>query len=292
LKTGIDHLPIDKQEELQEIVQVIKTHHTVEMIILFGSYSRGDWVDDRYKENGTIYEYRSDFDILVVIDTEVQAIKRDSNKRWRRKIHQESPQKTPLTVIFHGIDYLNQEIEDGNFFFVDVYKEGIMLYDSGKFQLATPQPLNAKERKHKAQVYFGKWFENADMFFENFKVNFDKGTGNVNYYNIAAFELHQTAERFFMCVMLVYTDYKPKLHDLEKLEKQVCRLDNRFKTIFPRTTPEEERLFILLKKAYIDSRYKLDYNVAREELEYLSGCVTRLRNLTETACKGKIESFG
>ena len=60
---------------------------------------------------------------------------------------------------------------------------------------------------------------------------------------------------------------------------------------FPRTTPEEERLFILLKKAYIDSRYKLDYSINREELEYLSERVQKLRELTEIACKEKIESF-
>lgn len=33
------------------------------MMILFGSYARGDWVED-YQEK---YEYVSDFDILIVI---------------------------------------------------------------------------------------------------------------------------------------------------------------------------------------------------------------------------------
>jgi HEPN domain-containing protein len=108
---------------------------------------------------------------------------------------------------------------------------------------------------------------------------------------VAAFELHQTAERFFACLILVYTDYKPKIHDLEKLNRQVCKLDNRFKTIFPRTNDEEERLFQLLKKAYIDSRYKLEYKITKEELEYLSQRVVKLRDLTEMACKEKIESF-
>jgi len=32
------------------------------MIILFGSYARGEWVED-YQEN---YEYISDYDILVI----------------------------------------------------------------------------------------------------------------------------------------------------------------------------------------------------------------------------------
>jgi uncharacterized protein len=67
-------------------------------------------------------------------------------------------------VIFHGIDYLNSEIEDGSYFFVDVLKEGIMLYDSGNFQLSAPKPLSPGQRKQKAQRYFDKWFKNASNF--------------------------------------------------------------------------------------------------------------------------------
>lgn len=93
------------------------------------------------------------------------------------------------------------------------------------------------------------------------------------------------------CLMLVYTGYKPKTFYLEKLDRQACQLDYRFKTIFPRKSTEEERLFQLLKKAYIDSRYTLDYKVAKEDLEYLSERVKKLRELTGLACREKIESF-
>ena len=40
------------------------------MVILFGSYATGKWVEDRYIEKGITYEYRSDFDLLVVITHE------------------------------------------------------------------------------------------------------------------------------------------------------------------------------------------------------------------------------
>jgi len=39
-------------------------------------------------------------------------------------------------------------------------------------------------------------------------------------------------------------------------------------------------LFQLLKKAYIDSRYTLDYKVANEDLEYLSERVKKMRDIT------------
>jgi HEPN domain-containing protein/predicted nucleotidyltransferase len=267
-------------------VEAINNRFPAEMIILFGSFARGDWVDDRYTENGTIYEYKSDYDILVVVNSEVLALRKESKKRWQYKLRRDTGLDTPLNVIFHGIDYLNSEIESGSYFFMDVLKEGIMLYDSGNFQLSTPKPLNPKDRKKKAQRYFDKWFDGANEFLIDYHNAFNRDS-----YSKAAFELHQATERFYTCTLLVYTDYKPKIHDLEKLNRQVCKLDCRFKTIFPRTNDEEERLFQVLKKAYIDSRYKLDYKVTKEDLEYLSQRVEKLHDLTELACKDKIESF-
>lgn len=286
LKTTIDHLPADKQAELQTIVAAIERRFPAGMIILFGSYARGNWVDDRYRENGTTYEYKSDYDVLVVLDTEAVAIRKESNKRWQNKVRRDTGREFPLNVIFHGIDYLNAEIENGNYFFVDILQEGIMLYDSGKFRLSTPKPLNPADRKYKAHLYFDKWFESASDFLVTFNFDFERGK-----LNQAVFLLHQATERLYACVLLVFTDYKPNQHDLEKLDRQARKIDVRFKTIFPRTTPEEERLFTLLKKAYIDSRYKLDYSISREDLEYLSERVQKLRELTELACNEKIASF-
>lgn len=286
MKTGINHLPATRQSEIRKIVDAIRQRFPAEMIILFGSFARGDWVDDRYTENGIEYEYKSDFDILVVVDTEVLAIRKESNKHWQNKLRRDTLLETPLNVIFHGIGYLNSEIETGNYFFVEILKEGIMLYDSGNFSLSEPKPLNAADRKYKAGIYFDKWFEGACEFLIDFN-----NALNRNSFVKASFELHQAAERLYACMILVYTNYKPKTHDLEKLDRHTCKLDYRFKTIFPRKSSEEERLFQLLKKAYIDSRYTLDYKVTKEDLEYLSERVTKLRDLTRLACKEKIESF-
>ena len=287
LQTSLDHLPAEKQEDLQRIVDSIKNRLPIEMIILFGSYARGDWVEDRYLEDGITYEYISDYDLLVVLNTEVQAIKKESSKRWRNKVRRDTDKEIPINIIFHGIDYLNAEIEDGSYFFLDILKEGVMLHDSGNFKLSTPKTLSPKQRKDKAQLYFDKWFGSATDFLDTYKFDFNRGK-----LIKSIFELHQSTERYYMCIILVYTDYKPKLHDLEKLDCQVCKLDDRFKTIFPRSTDKEERLFIVLKKAYIDSRYKLDYSIEREDLEYLSARVLKLKELTEVACREKIEGFG
>ena len=68
--------------------------------------------------------------------------------------------------------------------------------------------------------------------------------------------------------------------------------DKRF-AIFPQTTDEEKRLFELLKRAYIDTRYKMDeYTITKSELEYLADKVNRLKELTDRICREKIQSIG
>ncbi len=157
--------------------------------------------------------------------------------------------------------------------------------------MAKPKALSVKVRINKAELYFKKWFKNANMFFEDYETNMIKGENDHEYFNKAAFELHQATERYLMTILLVLTDYKPKIHDLDELNIRVCKLDARLKTVFPRKTEEQERLFILLKKAYIDARYKMEYSVEKEELEYLAKCVEKLKILAEQICNKKIEQL-
>jgi predicted nucleotidyltransferase/HEPN domain-containing protein len=285
LKTLLDHLPVSKQEELISIKDMVIKLVNPEMIILFGSYSRGDWVEDRYRVNGTLYEYKSDFDILVVTEHH-QDMPFGFAKQVRKKIRKAENFQTEPHIIFHDINFLNKELEEGHYFFKDILEEGTMLYTSGKHELATPKVLSPKERANKARLYFDNWNIEALDFYDMAISAKDKGK-----LKISIFILDQSAERFFMTILLVFTDYKPQTHDLNILYKQACLHDPRFKITFPQQTEEEKRLFIILVKSYIDSRYKMGYTIAAEDLQYLIDRVFLLKTLTETICQERIDKF-
>jgi HEPN domain-containing protein len=86
-----------------------------------------------------------------------------------------------------------------------------MLFDSGKFKLSEPKAMNPEERQKKAKEQFEPWFESANLFCETAFTYRLKRHG----LKIAAFELHQATERFYVTILLVFTDYKPKIHDIE-----------------------------------------------------------------------------
>jgi uncharacterized protein len=286
MKRSLAHLPKHKQQELIEVTSIIKVNPGVEMIILFGSYARGDWVEDIYTEGHITYEYKSDFDILVIVKNRQYARRIMTWDKMESAINNSRTIKTWATVIVHDIAEVNKALLRGRYFFTDIKKEGVLLYDSKRYKLEKAQKLSPEERKQTAQEDFKNWFITAKKFLAGFNFYFGRRD-----YNIAAFMLHQATERFYTATLLVFTHYKPKEHDIKTLGKQVSNLDPRFLPIFPRKTSEERRLFELLRKAYTEARYNRNYKITKKELEYLAERAKKLQKLTKEICKERIESY-
>ena len=100
--------------------------------------------------------------------------------------------------------------------------------------------------------------------------------------------LHQVTERLFHTIILTFTRYKLKTHDLEKLDHKAGNLHADFFAVFPRASEWQKDCFNKLKDAYIDARYKRDYVITKEELEYLAARVSKLQELTKKVCEEKI----
>ena len=204
------------------------------------------------------HEYVSDYDILV-ITADRKTAKR--NKKWRDLEAQlrDHREITKTNIIHHSIGFVNDRIEKQNYFFLDILNEGIVLYDSRNCKLSEPKELSPTERQAKAQEEFDHWFESASVFLENSEFNLSKGVEKQVYLNNAAFELHQAVERYYAAILLVFTDYKPRTHDIEDMGQQAAKQHSGFLQVFPQSTDEEKRLFELLKKSYIEARYSKQF---------------------------------
>ncbi len=286
MKKRPKHLPQRKLDELKRVVAEIRARHDVEMVILFGSHARGNWVEDAYEEDDIHYEYQSDFDILIVM----------ADKAGERDVAHDTalieallPGQTGTRVnyIVHTIQYINQMLSERRYFFMDILKEGYQLYDSGRYKLARPpkELPPALMLKH-AQEYFEEWIESGDGFLAGAK--FQQSEGRLK---IAAFDLHQAAERYITCLLLVHTGYRPKEHDMAKLMQQGAGFAREFHALFPNNSQEELHLFDLLRRAYVDARYKRTYQIDDDEFERLAQRVLRMKQIVEKVCQNKIEAL-
>ncbi len=258
----------------------------IAFIILFGSFARGTWVRDRYSEDNAVYEYFSDYDFLVITKTGNQANNNfsfDLDRIFEKHGLIGKYQSHNPHCIVESINYVNSELEKGRYFFSDIKKEGIVLYDSGEFKLSEPRVLSEKEIKEIAQEDYEHWFGRAEDFLLKFKTLFEAVR-----FDSAAFDLHQATESLYNCALLVLTGYKPKSHDLFQLGKLAAAQSNQFLAIFPTATEEQKECFKLLKKAYINARYNKNFKITKNQLEYLIERIGILRDVVRKICESKI----
>ncbi len=295
MKTSLPENSLVIKDRLDAIVQEILAvaRDQISMIILFGSYAKGTWVRDWYVEGHITYSYESDLDILVVTKSpkyrgpKGASFESDLTKRLERKGLRGKSFGAPwVTFVVEPIKYLNQQLEKSQYFFSDIKKEGILLYDSGEFTLAKPKDLNLEERKQIAKDDFDVWFGSGTEFL----LGVDFYTKQ-DLLNKAAFLLHQATESFYSAILLVFTGYKPRLHDIEKLGSLASNYSDELLKIFPRDTKEQEEKFVLLKSAYTEARYNKNYKITEEQLLYLIKRIEKLKSITEEICTNRINEI-
>jgi len=80
MKTSLSHLPAHKRDELKSIVETIRCKaKAVAMIILFGSYTRRDWVEYDNSCDGRMFPCRSDVDLLIITHSDYYADQLEKN---------------------------------------------------------------------------------------------------------------------------------------------------------------------------------------------------------------------
>ena len=290
-KTLPKHLTQNKKDELKIITKIIKDASNPLMIILFGSYARGDFVEyDQYTtKEGATESYESDFDILVLVRKKKTEKNLDLWYRIEEEISKHFASKPKVKMIIDQADFVNEKLRQGRYFYSDIYKEGIILYDSGEIELSQPtdpKNLEIEERLKQSREYFKGWSKKAKEFYIDFFNALERKSNNNS-----AFYLHQATESLFNTNLLTFNLYSPKTHDLEELDKMVRKIDERFKNIFPRKTNAQKDLFELLKKAYVDARYSLSYKITKRQLEALEKNVRALEALTEIICEERIKEL-
>lgn len=289
MKKTIAYLPKRKQDDLLYFVKMILSKlPQTEMIILYGSYATGKYIDyDERIEFGVQTSYMSDYDILVV----THGIKdKDAGQKLDNiedQYYQNPNTQTPVQFINDDIKKLNKDLEEGRYFYTQIKQEGVILYNSGNFKLARRRKLKYDEIRQQAQEYFYEKFQSANEFLENARFNYDK-----NWYKKAAFMLHQACENYYYALRLTFTLRNSKQHNLAKLSSSVRSYSPELVTVFPRDTAEEKRLFDLVKSAYVEARYNPAFLVTKEDIDFLVPKVESLRAITQRVCEERVKGYG
>ncbi|MCA0210932.1 MAG: HEPN domain-containing protein [Proteobacteria bacterium] len=296
MKTEIDHLPAKQQGELERIKAVLmeefarsieratqpgKRNGKILKIILFGSYARDDWVDE--PENG----YQSDFDLLIIVSHEDLT---DISDHWyiaEDKILRDPEVGRTLNIIVHTLADVNRALSRGEYFWVDIIRDGILLYDLPNHPLATPKPLTPVDAYEMAVGYFDKQVKSAQNWMKMAQLAGDQELDQ-DWLNKIAFNLHQAVETIYACFLLTTTLYFPRSHNIKFLRSLAESREPRLVEAWPRDSKIDRRRFELLKRAYVEARYSASYEISAADLEALAASAERLRAIVEAVCGAHI----
>jgi len=181
---------------------------------------------------------------------------------------------------------VNDGLAHGRYFFMDVARDGIALYEYDDKPLHTPKPKTPDQALAMAREYFDEWFPTASDFHGSANDAITNGKTK-----LAAFLMHQAAERLYHCVLLVCTFYTPHVHNLGFLRTQAERIDMRLVDAWPRERREDRARFEKLKEAYVKARYSKHYRITEEELMWLGDCVEELGRAVHAICTERIATL-
>jgi predicted nucleotidyltransferase/HEPN domain-containing protein len=282
MRTDLDHLPAAKRRELERVVQILfeefadataiatsdwKKQARILKVILYGSYARGGWVDEPHTAKG----YQSDFDLLIIVNhhklTDRVEFWSGAEDRLNRELAITKTLRTPVNFIVHSLHEVNDGLSQGRYFFMDIAREGVAIYQSDDSELVQPKPQTPTQALDLAREYFEEWLPSANDFLDGYRDAKERGK-----LKKAVFDLHQAAERYYHCVLLVCTFYTPHIHNLGFLRTQAERIDMRLFDVWPRGAKRERAMFQKLKEAYIKARYSKNFRINEDELTWLGGC--------------------
>lgn len=259
--------------ELQTVEQLIFETAAPDKIILMAS--------NQILRSGIINNY---LNILITLPSATN----ESRRCIRDKIeHICLDHAFYLNVLVHTSEQLNNMLLQNCYFFYMVKKDCLVLFDSGTCPIPELNLPTKEDLRMQGESFLSRWHGMARMFYSTASYNFGRGE-----YRMAAFMLHQTLENIYTSIYLVFTGYRPAIHNLAKLRKSTYGFSPLLSKVFNERHLEDMRLFSLVKNAYVSARYFEDFPITKLECQLLMSRIKKLIIISRYVCKSCINEFG
>src|SRR3546814_17589834 len=103
--------------------------------------------------------------------------------------------RTPVNFIVHSVDEVNAGLAHGRYFFMDVARDGIALYQAVDDELPEPQPKTPQAALEMALEYFDEWLPAAKGMQETDEFSMQNGPPKDEAYMKHQAEIGRAARR-------------------------------------------------------------------------------------------------
>ena len=244
-----------EQAGLEEVKSLLlKRMSSVQMIIHLGTHQ-------------TPFTYY----LLVLLDEEEKAPEHELSN----KIEDNCRYLVNVYAIVHKIGSAIEGINSGQRFWTKAISKGNVIYKAPELELPGVQQISNAVLLERANFHWQRWGVQGKEF-----LNGAERYAADNNYRLASFLLHQSVENVLKAIIQVVLGYRVQIHNLSRLLRLTLLFTDAFKGVFELNTTEGAQVYNLLQGAYVNARYKNEFDADKESIEIL---IKRVKALFDTA---------
>ena len=228
-------------------------------------------------------------DVLVIVNHRELA---DKDQHWRhalarlRRDRERGVLPREIRLDVHCLQDVNRALVSGLPYLASIVRRGIVLYELDRTPLATPRNLPSDERCWRGRAEFERWYPRAEDFLSG--ASFYRDEGNMR---MAALLLHQACEHLYQCVFWTVMLHGRRTHSLDELRGLAEGLDERLRSVWPRTSRFERRCFAQVRRAYVEARYEPSFPITAREIGWMMERVAMLYRRVGNFCRGHLSGL-
>lgn len=263
--------------EQEKLVSVIVEVAKPDMIFLLGGSLHRRRSESIFCTVAPTAQHTADYFLLILM-------KGFSNKEihdWQDMIEHHCKAVMPVTTIVLQTATFEEWLKINHPFALTVWQSAVAIYDAGSLSFTGSNDSNLKADQRNLEKYYTEGLNKAKEFLagaELFRIRKQN--------TIAAFMLHQSAEQSLRTMLKIGTGFHCNTHSIDRLIRYASLVSYQLPDILPQKTDQEKRIFCLLQKAYIDTRYKEDYKITDDELVCLAEKIRRIHEILSDVGKG------
>jgi HEPN domain-containing protein len=265
------HIHYEK-EETERITSLVLEHVSPQAIFLLGSSKSFTNTTTVFSYDTPTCCYTSHYYILALIKKEEE----HALNSVQDKIENNLQHSIPTTAIVLSTAAFLAWLGKGHPFAVTILKKAEILYQSASIIFPMPSAVNEQKQKENNESLFTQAKNKTEGFLASAELHKIRQE-----YRLSAFMLHQAAEQSLRALLAIHTGLRINTHSIDKLLRYCSMFCDRLPHLFEKSE-KGKKLYSLLNKAYIHTRYKDDYSINYEELNALTEKVKIMKQLLES----------
>lgn len=268
----------DQQHDLSGIVEAICHKFEIQHIFLFG-YRQAASADCSCFAKNHYAEVKS-YCILVVTHT------RQGQQHTIQDFLNHQFPDLQITVLSHWSGQVDKLLAEGNRFFCEVFKTGLLLTTSDGYNALSYTYSGTTAQYHEdARQYFTHHSALAKGFLASARKRF-----NGQDFKLCLFLLHQAMEQSAIGLIRVWMGYRYNIHHLSRLLALCCYFSPKISQIFT-NSKQDQILLQKLSRAYLDTRYQNNFQVTAQQAGALLKKVEVFKDISDALCISKLASL-